>query len=84
MLGIDYSRENIGKDFEFVSDANVVAVRRDAERDNSIAHLVLGERLNHALFSRHLADPMIRFQSHACLQNRFSAEIGAACKTAPS
>ena len=42
-----------------VADAHVVAVRRDAVGDDSGAHLIVHERLDHPLFERHPPNPRI-------------------------
>ena len=54
----------IGEDLELIGHAHIVAVRGDAVGDDTLPRLVLGERLDHAGFERHLTDPMIRFEAH--------------------
>jgi hypothetical protein len=53
-----------GEDFEFVGDADVVAVRREAVGDSAIPDLVVHEGFYHPAFQRHPANPVVRLQAH--------------------
>ena len=64
ILGIHGGRKDVGEDLEFVGDADVVSVGGNAIRYDPVADLLLFERFDHALFVRHLADPVIRFEAH--------------------
>ncbi|MCY1436800.1 hypothetical protein D9M71_529360 [compost metagenome] len=65
---IDGRRIDVGKHLELVGAAYVVAVAGDTEGDQPVvaltAHLALDERLDHAVFLRHAANPLVRFDAH--------------------
>ena len=52
-FGIHHGVVDVGEHFEFVGDADVVAVRRQAERHHAVAHLPILERLDHPVLERH-------------------------------
>src|SRR5450759_1058454 len=67
MLGVNNRREHIGEDFKLVCNPNVVPIRRNTIRDDTLAHLIIDEWFNHGLFTGHFANPGIRFKSHFSL-----------------
>jgi hypothetical protein len=64
LFRVYHGREDVGEDFELISDAHIVSIRGYPVRNNAFTYLAVDERLDHAFFQGHFADPMIRFQSH--------------------
>src|ERR1019366_5910580 len=67
VLGVDHGVVDVREDFEFVPDADVVAVRRDAVRDDAVAHLIVDEGIDHLMLARHPPNPVVRFDGHYLL-----------------
>ena len=63
-FGIDQGVVDVREHLELVGHADVVAVRRQPERDDPLADLTVLERLDHAVLARHLADPGIGSDGH--------------------
>src|ERR1043166_4799829 len=64
MFWIDDRRVDVGENAKFICDANVVAIRRNAVTDHAFADLAVGKRLDHLVFERHAANPLIRLDGH--------------------
>ena len=64
VLRIDDGVVDVGEDLELVADADVVTVRREAVRDDALAHLIVDEGFDHPLFERHALDPGVVFDGH--------------------
>ena len=64
VLGVDQRVVDVGEDAELGRHARVVAVGRQPVGDHALAGLPVDERLDHAVRSRHLADPSIRHDRH--------------------
>jgi len=65
MFRVDDRGVDIGEDLKLIRDADIVAIRGYAEGNDALAHLVIDERLDHAMLLCHFADPMIWFNSHS-------------------
>ncbi len=65
---VDDGRVDVGEHLEVIGATHIVAVARHAVGDHSAvvaaAHLALDERLDHAVFLRHAANPLVRFDAH--------------------
>ena len=64
LLGVDDGGVYVGEDVELIGDTDVVAVARYPITDHAVAHLPVFERLDHAMFQRHLSNPDIRLDRH--------------------
>ncbi|MNY11780.1 hypothetical protein D3C86_1448280 [compost metagenome] len=68
VLRVDDGRIDVGEHLEMIGATHIVAVARHAVGDHTAivaaAHLALDERLDHAVFLRHAANPLVRFDAH--------------------
>ena len=68
ILGIDYRGIDVGENLELVGTAHIVAIGRGAVGNDPpltiLAHLPGLKRLDHLLFLRHTANPLIGFNTH--------------------
>ena len=69
MLGVDDGRIHVGENLELVGHAQIVAIGRQSVRNHALAHLLLGERIDHVVFLGHLADPAVTFQHETPWEN---------------
>ena len=67
VLGVHDRGIHVGEDAEFIGDAHVVAVGRDAVADDAVADLAVFVRLDHFVFLRHFANPFIGLHRHLFL-----------------
>ncbi len=61
-LGVYQGVIDVSEDFEFVGDAQVVAVGGKSVGDHALANLLLGEGVDHIVFFGHLADPAVALE----------------------
>ncbi|MNV76675.1 hypothetical protein D3C71_1700420 [compost metagenome] len=68
VLRVDDGRIDVGEHLEMIGATHIVAVARHAVGDHTAivaaTHLALDERLDHAVFLRHAANPLVRFDAH--------------------
>lgn len=69
ILRINYSGIDICKNFEFVCNSNIVSIRRNPIRNNSLSDLRWFERFDHSMrwFKWFFSDPFVWFDSHGPL-----------------
>jgi len=63
-FGINNRAVDIGKYFEFVGDAQVIAVGREPVGNYAIFHLFFAEWFDHAMVDRLLSDPAVTLNGH--------------------
>jgi hypothetical protein len=49
----------VGEDFKLIRHAQIIAMRRQSIRDDTLAHLFLGKGVDHVVFERILTDPAV-------------------------
>src|SRR5690606_37179956 len=64
VLRVDDHAVDVGKDLVLVADTDIIAERRQAVADGTIAHLPLDERLDHAVLGGHAPDPAVAADAH--------------------
>jgi len=63
-LGVHDGGEDVGEDLELAGHPHVVPIARYAVRNHAVAHLSVGEGLDHRALLRHPPDPPIGLHTH--------------------
>jgi hypothetical protein len=82
----DINKDEYEKFLQFYKEFGRIlkeGIHYDFSRRETIADLLLFEGFDHAMFMRHLADPVIRFESHSCSRLSLFHNKYNLCKFAP-